>query len=392
MRIFNPDDEMQFAGHPVLGTAWVARRAAAARCHRARDGIRDRRRSSSIATSRARIVFGRMEQPLPDDRARRGRRGAPLAALGRRALGAPGGAVRQRRDPHRGDARRARTPSLRSPRTRPRSLVRRHRRQLRRRRRRALEDPDVLAARRGCRDRLGRRADRVPPLPARTRRWGDWIEISQGAEIGRPSTLFARADGAGGEIERVFCGGTRGRRRAGRVPALGDSREEAGDRSRRRRGRPRPARRRPHAARRTSRSTCRRRPWGRPRLRRGRRGRARRSSGVMTHAPCEPRVRITSGTPSACSACGSALPTSVSASSSFSLSTSTWRRASPMCASVCRGPTVAVRTRPWRSTRSRRPSAGSAASVSDGKSVRVSAQTLTHSASPTAATACSGSQ
>ena len=37
--------------------------------------------------------------------------------------------------------------------------------------------------------------------------WGDWIEISQGAEIGRPSTLFARADGAGGGIERVFCGG-----------------------------------------------------------------------------------------------------------------------------------------------------------------------------------------
>jgi len=37
--------------------------------------------------------------------------------------------------------------------------------------------------------------------------WGDWIEISQGIEIGRPSTLFARADGAEAEIERVFCGG-----------------------------------------------------------------------------------------------------------------------------------------------------------------------------------------
>ena len=37
--------------------------------------------------------------------------------------------------------------------------------------------------------------------------WGEWIEISQGAEIGRPSTLFARADGAGGEIVSVFCGG-----------------------------------------------------------------------------------------------------------------------------------------------------------------------------------------
>jgi trans-2,3-dihydro-3-hydroxyanthranilate isomerase len=37
--------------------------------------------------------------------------------------------------------------------------------------------------------------------------WGEWIEISQGVEIGRPSTLFARADGAAGEIVRVFCGG-----------------------------------------------------------------------------------------------------------------------------------------------------------------------------------------
>jgi trans-2,3-dihydro-3-hydroxyanthranilate isomerase len=37
--------------------------------------------------------------------------------------------------------------------------------------------------------------------------WGEWIEISQGVEIGRPSTLFARADGSDGMIDRVFCGG-----------------------------------------------------------------------------------------------------------------------------------------------------------------------------------------
>jgi trans-2,3-dihydro-3-hydroxyanthranilate isomerase len=37
--------------------------------------------------------------------------------------------------------------------------------------------------------------------------WGEWIEISQGAEIGRPSTLFARADGSDASIERVLCGG-----------------------------------------------------------------------------------------------------------------------------------------------------------------------------------------
>ena len=38
--------------------------------------------------------------------------------------------------------------------------------------------------------------------------WGDEIEISQGAEIGRPSTLYARAFGPDGEIERVEVGGS----------------------------------------------------------------------------------------------------------------------------------------------------------------------------------------
>jgi trans-2,3-dihydro-3-hydroxyanthranilate isomerase len=38
--------------------------------------------------------------------------------------------------------------------------------------------------------------------------WGDEIEISQGVEVGRPSTLYARASGANGEIERVEVGGS----------------------------------------------------------------------------------------------------------------------------------------------------------------------------------------
>ena len=37
--------------------------------------------------------------------------------------------------------------------------------------------------------------------------WGEWIEISQGAEIGRPSTLYARADARDGELARVAVGG-----------------------------------------------------------------------------------------------------------------------------------------------------------------------------------------
>jgi trans-2,3-dihydro-3-hydroxyanthranilate isomerase len=37
--------------------------------------------------------------------------------------------------------------------------------------------------------------------------WGTQIEIAQGAEIGRPSTLYARATGTDGSIERVEVGG-----------------------------------------------------------------------------------------------------------------------------------------------------------------------------------------
>jgi trans-2,3-dihydro-3-hydroxyanthranilate isomerase len=38
--------------------------------------------------------------------------------------------------------------------------------------------------------------------------WGTEIEISQGAAIGRPSTLYARVEGAGTRIERVEVGGS----------------------------------------------------------------------------------------------------------------------------------------------------------------------------------------
>jgi trans-2,3-dihydro-3-hydroxyanthranilate isomerase len=38
--------------------------------------------------------------------------------------------------------------------------------------------------------------------------FGEEIEISQGAEIGRPSTLYARVDGSADQIERVEVGGS----------------------------------------------------------------------------------------------------------------------------------------------------------------------------------------
>jgi trans-2,3-dihydro-3-hydroxyanthranilate isomerase len=38
--------------------------------------------------------------------------------------------------------------------------------------------------------------------------WGEEIEVSQGTEIGRPSTLYARAEGSADAIERVEVGGS----------------------------------------------------------------------------------------------------------------------------------------------------------------------------------------
>ena len=37
--------------------------------------------------------------------------------------------------------------------------------------------------------------------------FGAEIEIQQGAQVGRPSTLFAQADGTPEKVERVLCGG-----------------------------------------------------------------------------------------------------------------------------------------------------------------------------------------
>jgi trans-2,3-dihydro-3-hydroxyanthranilate isomerase len=38
--------------------------------------------------------------------------------------------------------------------------------------------------------------------------WGDEIEITQGAEVGRPSTLYARAVGGPDGVERIEVGGS----------------------------------------------------------------------------------------------------------------------------------------------------------------------------------------
>lgn len=207
MRIFTPAAELPFAGHPTLGTAWVL----AAPLQRALVELETGSGTVPVEIERdesGALVFGRMVQPTPTvepyaepDRL--------LAALGIERSELP----------------------VESYDNGPVFTVV------------ALESPDEVAALRpdttaltdlevnvSCvagdgavwktrmfAPALGVAEDPATgaaagPLACHLCRhgrveWGEWIEISQGVEIGRPSTLFARADGGDGTIERVFCGG-----------------------------------------------------------------------------------------------------------------------------------------------------------------------------------------
>jgi trans-2,3-dihydro-3-hydroxyanthranilate isomerase len=207
VRIFNPAHEMAFAGHPVLGTAWVLAQPLQLGVVELETGAGvvpvelDRDESGAL-------VFGRMTQPVPTvepypDTV------ALLAAL---------------------DVERSQLPVERYDNGVLHTFV-------------ALESVEEVARLRpdlnalaaldvkancfagsGALWKLRMFAPSVGvnedaatgsaagPLACHICRhglveWGEWIEISQGVEIGRPSTLFARADGAADAIERVFCGG-----------------------------------------------------------------------------------------------------------------------------------------------------------------------------------------
>jgi trans-2,3-dihydro-3-hydroxyanthranilate isomerase len=205
VRIFNPEHEMQFAGHPVLGTAWALAQPL-------QRGVVELETGSGIVPveidrdESGALVFGRMQQPIPTTEPLED---APrlLSALGLERSELPvelydNGATHIVVTLPRQDAVAALAP-----------------------------DTDAIAAfgvtgvncvagdgarwktrmfwPRGEDAATGSAAGSIACHLCRHRRleWGEWIELAQGAEIGRPSTLFARADGAGGEIVRVFCGG-----------------------------------------------------------------------------------------------------------------------------------------------------------------------------------------
>lgn len=204
VRIFNPHEEMLFAGHPVLGTAWVLAQPLQ------RDVVELETGKGTVPVELDRdesgaLVFGRMQQPVPqitvvdetDVLAALGVDGsilpvelydngathivvtlaseeavvalgpdqAAIAALGVTGVNCIAGA---------------------GARWKSRMFWR------------SGEDPATGSAAGPIACHLARHG--LAP-------WGEWIEISQGWEIGRPSLLFARADGGDVGIERVLCGG-----------------------------------------------------------------------------------------------------------------------------------------------------------------------------------------
>jgi trans-2,3-dihydro-3-hydroxyanthranilate isomerase len=207
IRIFTPGRELPFAGHPTLGAAFVLGGPLQKMVLRLETGAGVI--PVELDRDGPRIVFGRMEQPIPawsrvEDPA------AILAAVGVEGSGLP--VERYELGPGHVYL------ELDSP-----AAV-------------AALQPDVAALVAAtddgvnCFARDGRNwktrmfapahgvvedaatGSAAGPLAIHLARhgriaFGEEIEIAQGAEIGRPSTLYARVDGSADRIERVLVGG-----------------------------------------------------------------------------------------------------------------------------------------------------------------------------------------
>jgi trans-2,3-dihydro-3-hydroxyanthranilate isomerase len=207
VRIFTPAAELPFAGHPILGTAFVLGEAAAGETMRLETGAGVIR--VDLARENGRIASGRMQQPIPDWEPYE-RADELLAALGVKSSELPVEAYRN--GPRHVYVALASEQAV------------------------AALHPDMgaLAGLAGigvaCFAGHGSRwksrnfapALGVPedpatgsaagPLAVHLARhgriaFGQEIQISQGLEIGRPSTLYARAVGVGDRIDSVEVAG-----------------------------------------------------------------------------------------------------------------------------------------------------------------------------------------
>jgi trans-2,3-dihydro-3-hydroxyanthranilate isomerase len=208
IRIFTPTTEIPFAGHPTLGTAFVL--AAPLQLDELRLETGAGLIPVKLEREEGRISFGRMEQPIPTVEAYADE-ASLLEALGVERSELPvevydNGLRHVYVALPSEEAVATLKPDLGS----------------------LAELPAVLGincfAGAGSRwkTRMFAPGDGVPEDPATGSaagplalhlarhgriEFGDQIEISQGAEIGRPSTLHARVDGSAERVERVEVGG-----------------------------------------------------------------------------------------------------------------------------------------------------------------------------------------
>ena len=216
IRIFTPVAELPFAGHPVLGAAWVLGELLGSSTLRLETGL------GLVAVELDRdgeaITFGRMEQPIPTAEPYE-RVDELLAALGVAAPGTEAAGGERSGLPVEAYRNGPRHVYVELPSEAAVAALR--------------PDFQALATHEvgvNCFAGSGTRwktrvfvpALGVPEDPAtgsaagplalhlaRHGRiaFGQEIEISQGAEIDRPSTLYARADGSADAVEHVFVGG-----------------------------------------------------------------------------------------------------------------------------------------------------------------------------------------
>jgi len=207
VRIFTKANELPFAGHPVLGSAFVLGEALGAPWVR----LETRAGVVPVELERTgdRITFGRMEQPVPVPEPYEHAE-ALLAALGVSRSGLPVEAYRQ--GPRHVYVELPSEADVAALKPDQRALA-------------ELEIGVSTFAGRGLawKTRMfapyhgvaedpatGSAAGPLAVHLARHGRigFGDEIEIRQGEEIGRPSRLYARAEGSADKVERVLVGGS----------------------------------------------------------------------------------------------------------------------------------------------------------------------------------------
>ncbi len=207
IRIFTPARELPFAGHPTLGAAFVLGaplQKVVIRLETAAGVV-----PVELEREGPRIVFGRMEQPIPTWSAVENA-GAILAAVGVAGSGLP--IERYDLGPGHVYIELESAAAVAALRPDVAALAA------------ATDDGVNCFARDGARWKTRMFApvhgvaedaatgSAAGPLAVHLARhgrirFGEQIEISQGAEIGRPSTLYAEAHGSAERIDRVVVGG-----------------------------------------------------------------------------------------------------------------------------------------------------------------------------------------